>query len=146
MKKALIIFAWVSIFGSIGDGLIAFYGGYLVIFDAAVSLSISVENLIRDHIGFLYWVKQVAFYVMPSNIVSWLFALPALIYFPIRVFTSILIGLWILKIAANMPDRRVTEMRAGDLFYVPAEPHDSWVVGDQPYVSLHFLGAGEYAK
>ena len=24
--------------------------------------------------------------------------------------------------------------------------HDSWVVGDEPYVSLHFLGAGEYAR
>lgn len=26
------------------------------------------------------------------------------------------------------------------------EPHDSWVVGEQPYVSLHFLGADHYAK
>jgi hypothetical protein len=26
-----------------------------------------------------------------------------------------------------------------------APGHDSWVVGDEPYVSLHFLGAGEYA-
>jgi hypothetical protein len=24
--------------------------------------------------------------------------------------------------------------------------HDSWVVGDEPYVSLHFMGAGKYAK
>jgi hypothetical protein len=23
--------------------------------------------------------------------------------------------------------------------------HDSWVVGDEPYVSLHLLGATEYA-
>ena len=29
---------------------------------------------------------------------------------------------------------------------VPAEPHDSWVVGNEPYVSLHFLGAEDYAK
>ena len=43
-------------------------------------------------------------------------------------------------------DGRVTELRAGDLFYVPQEPHDSWVVGDEPYVSLHFLGATTYAK
>ena len=43
-------------------------------------------------------------------------------------------------------DGSVTEMRAGDLFYVPAAAHDSWVVGDEPYVSLHFLGAGRYAK
>jgi oxalate decarboxylase/phosphoglucose isomerase-like protein (cupin superfamily) len=41
----------------------------------------------------------------------------------------------------------VMEMRAGDLFYIPPGPpgHDSWVVGDEPYVSLHFLGADHYA-
>ena len=43
-------------------------------------------------------------------------------------------------------DGTVTEMRAGDLFYVPSKAHDSWVVGDEPYVSLHFLGANHYAK
>jgi hypothetical protein len=40
----------------------------------------------------------------------------------------------------------VIELRPGDLFHVPAEPHDSWVLGDEPYVSLHFLGADQYAK
>jgi len=40
----------------------------------------------------------------------------------------------------------VIVMRAGDLFYVPPVPHDSWVVGDEPYVSLHFLGAEQYAR
>jgi hypothetical protein len=39
----------------------------------------------------------------------------------------------------------VFELRAGELFYVPPIPHDSWVVGDEPYVSLHFLGAHYYA-
>lgn len=43
-------------------------------------------------------------------------------------------------------DGRVTHLRAGDLFYVPVEPHDSAVVGDEPYVSLHFLGADRYAR
>lgn len=47
---------------------------------------------------------------------------------------------------AAFADGRVTEMRAGDLFYVPAEPHDSWVVGNEPYVSLHFMGAKKYAR
>ena len=37
------------------------------------------------------------------------------------------------------------EMQAGDIFYVSATPHDSWVVGNEPYVSLHFLGADHYA-
>lgn len=45
---------------------------------------------------------------------------------------------------AAMEDGRIIEMRAGDVFYI-APGHDSWVVGDEPYVSLHFLGAQHYA-
>ncbi len=44
-----------------------------------------------------------------------------------------------------MDDGRIIEMKAGDLFYI-APGHDSWVVGDEPYVSLHFLGASAYAE
>ena len=47
---------------------------------------------------------------------------------------------------AAFEDGSVIEMHAGTLFYIPPEPHDSWVVGDEPYVSLHFLGADHYAK
>jgi quercetin dioxygenase-like cupin family protein len=43
-------------------------------------------------------------------------------------------------------DGRIVEMRAGDLFHVPPVPHDSWVVGSERYVSLHFLGADKYAR
>ncbi len=46
---------------------------------------------------------------------------------------------------AALEDGRVIELRAGEVFYVPPVPHDSWVVGDEPYVSLHFLGADTYA-
>jgi hypothetical protein len=47
---------------------------------------------------------------------------------------------------AAFADGRVVPLRAGELFYIPPLPHDSWVVGDAPYVSLHFLGADRYAK
>jgi quercetin dioxygenase-like cupin family protein len=47
---------------------------------------------------------------------------------------------------AALYDGRVFELRAGELFYIPPVPHDSWVVGDAPYVSLHFMGADHYAK
>jgi hypothetical protein len=47
---------------------------------------------------------------------------------------------------AAFADGRVTEMRAGDLFYIPPVPHDSWVIGEETYVSLHFMGADHYAK
>jgi mannose-6-phosphate isomerase-like protein (cupin superfamily) len=43
-------------------------------------------------------------------------------------------------------DGHLVEMHAGELFYVPPVPHDSWVVGNDPYVSIHFLGAEHYAK
>jgi quercetin dioxygenase-like cupin family protein len=46
--------------------------------------------------------------------------------------------------ACRMNDGRYNEMKAGDLFYI-GPGHDSWVVGDEPYVSLHFLGAEHYA-
>ena len=46
---------------------------------------------------------------------------------------------------AAFADGRVIELRAGNLFYIPPAPHDSWVVGDQSYVSLHFMGADKYA-
>ena len=46
---------------------------------------------------------------------------------------------------AALDDGRVFELRAGSLFYVPPVPHDSWVIGDEPYVSLHFVGADKYA-
>lgn len=56
------------------------------------------------------------------------------------------VGLVLAGVATVAFAERVLEMRAGDLFYVPPEPHDSWVVGDEPYVSLHFLGADRYAR
>jgi hypothetical protein len=48
--------------------------------------------------------------------------------------------------AAAFEDGRVYELRPGEVFYIPPVPHDSWVVGEVPYVSLHFLGADKYAK
>jgi quercetin dioxygenase-like cupin family protein len=47
---------------------------------------------------------------------------------------------------AAFDDGRVYELRAGELFHIPEVPHDSWVVGEEPYVSLHFLGAERYAR
>ena len=45
---------------------------------------------------------------------------------------------------AAMDDGTERVMRAGEFFYVPAG-HDSWVVGDEPYVSLHIMGSEGYA-
>ena len=49
------------------------------------------------------------------------------------------------RAAVRMADGTEFVMEPGDLFEIPGG-HDSWVVGDEPYVSLHFLGADHYAK
>jgi hypothetical protein len=47
--------------------------------------------------------------------------------------------------AVEFEDGEVLLLQEGELFAIPGVPHDSWVVGDQKYVSLHFMGAETYA-
>ena len=48
------------------------------------------------------------------------------------------------KAACKMDDGRTYVLKPGDLFHI-GPGHNSWVVGESPYVSLHFLGAERYA-
>jgi quercetin dioxygenase-like cupin family protein len=48
------------------------------------------------------------------------------------------------RAAVKMDDGEERVMEPGDFFYVPPG-HDSWVVGNEPYISLHFLGSENYA-
>jgi len=50
------------------------------------------------------------------------------------------------RAVAALTDGTEIELTPGSLFYIPAVAHDSWVVGDEPYVSIHFLGADHYTK
>jgi hypothetical protein len=45
-----------------------------------------------------------------------------------------------------MSKERIIDLTPGTIFYIPPTAHDSWVVGDEPYVSLHFLSADKYSK
>jgi len=47
--------------------------------------------------------------------------------------------------AVRMDDGEERVLAPGDIFEVPPG-HDSWVVGEVPYVSIHFIGAERYAK
>ena len=47
---------------------------------------------------------------------------------------------------AALQDGSEVELTPGSLFYIPPVAHDSWVIGEEPYVSLHFLGADHYTK
>jgi hypothetical protein len=50
------------------------------------------------------------------------------------------------RATAAFEDGRVIVLEPGTLFHIGPKPHDSWVVGDEPYTSLHFLGADKYAR
>ena len=47
---------------------------------------------------------------------------------------------------AALEDGTKVELNAGTVFYIPPVPHDSWVIGDEPYVSIHVWGADQYAS
>ena len=47
---------------------------------------------------------------------------------------------------AAMSDGTQVEMTPGSLFYIPGVAHDSWVIGNEPYVSIHLIGADAYAS
>ena len=44
-----------------------------------------------------------------------------------------------------MDDGQVIDLGPGDLFEI-GPGHDSWVVGDEPYVSIHLMGADTYTR
>jgi quercetin dioxygenase-like cupin family protein len=48
------------------------------------------------------------------------------------------------RATAAMNDGRIFELNVGDVFYIPPG-HDSWVIGNEPYVSIHLMGAEAYA-
>jgi quercetin dioxygenase-like cupin family protein len=48
------------------------------------------------------------------------------------------------RAAVRMRDGTERVLEAGTAFYVPPG-HDSWVVGEERYVSIHLLGADAYA-
>lgn len=102
MRYFLLIFGWSSIVGSFGDGALGIYVLWINLTNDWALLSLSINDFLKDYIPLIYWVKQLAFYVLPENIVLWIFNLPALIYFPSRMIVSIFIGQWALSKAKNM--------------------------------------------
>ena len=48
------------------------------------------------------------------------------------------------RMMVRMDDGEEFELKSGDIFQI-APGHDSWVLGDRPYVSIHLMGAEQYA-
>ena len=91
MRKLLYVIAYGSLIGSLIDGLITLVVIWFILNGEAL-ISLNVNDHLRDHLPFLYWVRDLAEVLFPNRFVEWLFSLPALVYFPVRVFVSIVIG------------------------------------------------------
>jgi quercetin dioxygenase-like cupin family protein len=49
------------------------------------------------------------------------------------------------RVAVKMADGTELVLGPGDFFSIPSG-HDSWVVGEEDYISLHLLGAGQHSQ
>ena len=101
MRTFLLIIGWLLVIGSVVDGLITAFVLWLIN-EGAADFWISVDAHLRDHMSFIYWVKDIAYFVLPHPVVDWLFDLPAMIVFPARVVLSGIIGAWVFAVARRM--------------------------------------------
>tara|TARA_B110001450_G_scaffold12812_1_gene12173 strand:- start:1561 stop:1890 length:330 start_codon:yes stop_codon:yes gene_type:complete len=106
MRKFLLILGWSSVVGSFGDGALGLYAVWINFINDWALLNITIDDFLKSYVQLIYWVKQVAFYVLPESIVLWLFNLPALLYFPVRIIMSVIIGWWALSKAAQLANKK----------------------------------------
>ena len=96
----LLVLGWSGYVGGVIDVAIT-----AVALRAAIDerqVSISVDVVFREYLVWLYWVKQLAYHVLPDGFVGRIFGLPALLLFPVRVIVSVLIGKWAFSVANRL--------------------------------------------
>lgn len=106
MRAFLLFIGWSSFFSSFVDGALGFYALWVISSSDIINFYLSLDAFLKQYVEFIYWVKQVAFLIMPKSIAVWLFGVPALIYFPVRILMSIAIGWWALKKVESIDAQR----------------------------------------
>lgn len=72
-------------------------------FQPGTTFEAVLEDYVFDRgLKLLVLDKDVARYVLPASVVTWVFNLPALVYFPVRVVMGCVIGWWVLAKAKSM--------------------------------------------
>jgi hypothetical protein len=102
LRIFLLAMGWSSLLESFLAALIGLYAAWIIGSAGWSDVWMSVDTLLRQHLDFISWVKQIAQDVLPAGVVRWVFGLPALIYFPIRVILSCAIGYGALFVARRM--------------------------------------------
>lgn len=113
-RRVLLVLAWSGLLGAMADASITAYAAWEVANSDDMGLTLTVDQHLKNHLSFLYWLKDVAYFIMPDGLVDWLFDLPALVYFPVRILVNILFGYWMLYWARSLKSQYEPE-RAGPL-------------------------------
>lgn len=100
LRLILIFLAWSGVIGGLIDGLITLYAAWEIAKDTNIGVRVTVETHISMHLPFLYFLKELGYALAPNALIDWIFALPALLYFPFRVLVNLLFG-WIMLKWAN---------------------------------------------
>ena len=102
MKRFILLFiGWAAVLGSFLD---LGFGGLAVWFIATGGWTqpwMSVDVLLEHHLSGIRWLKQVPYFFMPGELVTWVFAQPALVFFTVRFGGGLLIGWWALAAAGR---------------------------------------------
>ena len=80
------------------------YALWHTVVSGAAELSISLDAFLLQFVSVIYWVKHVAYFVLPHGVVNGLFGLAVFVYFPIRIVASAIIGWWALNKAGQLAE------------------------------------------
>ncbi len=101
MRILLLIIGWGSLIGSIGESIILLHALWLMVAGAA-DWGMTAEFHIKHHLSFFYFLVEIAYALFPDDMVRWFLNLPVLIFYPVRIVASIIIGSWALRVAKRM--------------------------------------------
>ncbi len=104
-RRLLIFLSWSGVLGAVLDAMITLFAAWEIIYSSDVQASMTVEEHLLKHLPFLYFLKHVGYAFAPDALIDWIFRLPALAYFPFRIFINLLFGWWMLRWARALERR-----------------------------------------
>ena len=114
MRWFLLFVGWASLIGSVIDGALILYALFHIFTVPEVTLSITVDEHLKDHLPFIYWIKGIAYATFPAAFVEWLFGLNAIVYFSLRFVINFIVGKWALKTAEKYGSQLYQEQKRTD--------------------------------
>jgi hypothetical protein len=114
MRGLLIVLGWSGLVGALLDAAIAAFAFWLVFVAGLSEAGMSVDEHLRRHLIFFYWIKDLAYFIVPDRFVDGLFGLPALLWFPLRIVINSAFGAWMFYLAGRVA-RRKTALAGGEV-------------------------------